>query len=240
MALTLVVQKKSISSDCGTLTIEDATGSYDVTDNPGGYGAPNETRANLYLKLIVTLKKTTGDETITVDAYDENTVTEWAITITEDGRYESFLFACLAWGSGITYELNYITYDASTDKYYKSLQNSNLNNAVTDPLWWEETEDIDDFIAAIDASQPDIYSDTENIIELCNSVVCKNRALTSVACCCNDECTLQSYEKLRMLLEAAQIRDAQGSYNQAQEIIERIQTVCEDIDCETNTGCGNC
>jgi hypothetical protein len=41
--------KISISNagDCGTLYINDITGAYDASSNPGGYGAPNTTLANV-------------------------------------------------------------------------------------------------------------------------------------------------------------------------------------------------
>ena len=52
MALILQVAKDSITSDCKTLAYSDHTGNYNVSTNPGGYGAPNETRANLYILSI--------------------------------------------------------------------------------------------------------------------------------------------------------------------------------------------
>src|SRR5690242_17243031 len=130
MALEISVAKASISKDCTTLTITDTTGSYDAVTNLTGYGVPNEVRSNLYNKLFLTLKKSTGDEPISIDAYDENTKSSWEIIINEDGWYEAYLFGCLVWGSGITYQLGYISYDLATDSYYKSLQDTNLNHAV--------------------------------------------------------------------------------------------------------------
>ena len=98
--IVLKVEKGSISADCLTLTIDDNTGVYDAGTNTGGYGSPNDERNTLYLKLLVTLKKTAGDEVITVDAYNDLTVTTWDVTIAEDGRYELFLFACLIYAGG--------------------------------------------------------------------------------------------------------------------------------------------
>lgn len=238
MALVLKVEKSSISADCGTLTVVDSTGNYNNPDNLGGYGAPNETRANLYLQLLITLKKTDGDEQITVPAVNENTVSTWSITITEDGHYELFLFGTLAWSAAVTYETDYVIYDASSDKFYKSIQDSNLNNAVTDTDWWAVADDPDDFLAAVNASQPDTYNDIENIIELCNSVVCKNAAILSeTKCNCLDKCLVKDYEKLRSLVEAATIHEAQGTYSQGQTIVERMQEICAEIECNTCNDC---
>ena len=237
MALELVVQKQSISSDCATLTVEDATGNYDAATNPGGYGAPNEDRANLRHKLLVTLKKEAGNEAITVPDVDESTVSTWEVTIEEDGNYELFLFSTLPYNAATTYAINHITYDSGTDEFYKSLQNSNLNNPVSDPTFWEVADDVDDYVAAIDSGQPDAYSDIENIVELCNSIVCVNKLiLNETKCTCTDEdCIIKDYEKGRTLIEAAQILEAQQSFSQAQTVVARLQELCANTD-----GCSSC
>lgn len=233
MALELKIEKNSITSDCSTLNITDQTGNYDVTTNPGGFGGPNEIRANLYIKLFLTNKKSTGDVAIAIDPYDENTVASWSIPITEDGYYEVFSFACLAWGSGITYQTGYIAYDAATDKFYKSLQDSNTNHLVTDTAWWAEATTIDEFLVAVNASQPDTYYDIYSYIELCRSVECRNDAILKEADCnCIDKCIIKDYEKLRTLIEAIQIKAASLEYTNAQVIVERVQEICANLpDC---------
>lgn len=225
MALILAISKTSISTDGTTLVVTDTTGNYDVTTNPGGYGSPNETRANLYLKLFVSIRKSTGREYLTVPAYNENTATTWTITDTADGWHELYLFGCLAWGSGITYQVGYITYDAGTDAYYKSLQSTNLNNAVTDTAWWAVTTDIDDFSAAITLAQPDIYADTTNYIETITSQKGEAQMLLDAECDCCDECAMQDYERVRMKIEAAVINEGLGDYTGAQEIIESVEDI---------------
>lgn len=239
MALELKIEKGSISSDCKTLTIDDNTGNYDATDNPGGYGAPNEVRANLYHKLFVTLKKTTGDTDVTVAAYNENTASQWTVTITEDGRYELFLFSTLAWASGTTYGLDHIAYDATTDKFYKSIQAANLNNVVTDAAWWEEATLASEFVAALDDSQPDTYSDIENVIELCRSKNCKARAVLNAGCGCIDECTLGEYRKIELMIASAEVNEALLNFEKAQRLVEELQVFCDNVD-ETDCGCSNC
>lgn len=234
--LELQVEKTSISSDCETMVVTDVTGAYNVTTNPGGYGTPNEARANLYLKLIVSLRKSTGRETIDVPAYNENTASTWSITITEDGWYELYLFGCLVWSNAITYATSYITYDVATDKFYKSIQAGNLNHAVTDDEWWEEATEVEAFQAAIDLGQDDIYAVTENTVEVCRSRKCEGKMLLKANCDSCNECSLKDYEKVRMKLEGIVYQEAQGNFTEAQEIVENVQTICEDIDC----GCSGC
>lgn len=231
MALELKISKSSITSNCATLTIADTTGNYSAT-NTSGYGAPNEARANLYNKLFVTLKKSTGDVVIAIDAYDENTASSWTVDISEDGWYELYLFGCLAWGSGITYETDYITYDAATDTYYKSLQDSNTNNAVTDPAWWEAVDEVADFKAAIALDQPDTYAGFDDFVEKCNSTVCRARAWAqdsakerSTNSCCNG-----AYNEIDYQLAGAEINEAAEAFSKAQVNIETIQSLCGCID----------
>lgn len=233
MALVLVVDKSTISADCATLTITDQTGNYDASTNTGGYGAPNETRANLYLKLFVTLKKTTGDEPQTVPAYNENTASEWEITISEDGRYEAVLFGCLVWSAAITYALNEITYDAAQDEFYKSVQAGNINQARTDTAWWTPVTTPAELQAAADLPQADVYIDTDDIVELCNSKICRAEAYRDADCgCVDDPCNLSTYEKIRLKIEGAEIEDAAGNPGNAQVIIENLQEVCVNRSCQ--------
>lgn len=235
MALELDVQKSTITSDCATMSIVDNTGDYDPVDNPTGYGSPNDARADLYLKFIATLKKTDGDEPITVPDYDPNTTNSWSIAIEEDGWYELFLFACKIYNAGTTYLADYVVYDAVTEKFYYSLQNSNTGNAVTDASWWEEATEVDHFMGAINASQTSVYYDTDNPIETCLTTKCYAKAVLADGCDCLDPCTMKVSEKIRYKLEAAQINGDIQNYSKAQEIIEQLSVICEDIgDC----GCG--
>jgi hypothetical protein len=232
--LGLAVEKTSVSTDCGTMLITDITGVYDNPDNLTGYGSPNEARANLYLKLILSLRKSTGRESIEIPSYNPNTVASWSVSITEPGWYEIFLFGCLAWNSGTEYDEDYVVYHTSTESYYKSLQSSNTNNLVTDTDWWEAITDIEDFQAAIDSEQSGVYSTTTNIAEICSLRKCEAQMLLKAQCDNCDECALKEYEKVRMKLEGIVYNESLGNFTEAQEIIENAQVICADIDC----GCG--
>lgn len=225
MALQLVVEIDSVTNDgdTRTLNIVDSTGS-----GATGYGGANEARANLYLKLIVNLRKTTGRESIEIDDYNENTADEWAVEITEDGWYEIYLFACKVWSAVITYDLGNIVYHVATDTFYKSLSNGNLNNAVTDTDYWEETDDIEDFLAAVDDEQDDVYEATEDSVETYFLEQCEAKALVQAGCGCDSKNDgMQTYEKLRMKVEAIAIHEALGNYSDAQEIVENATSICE-------------
>jgi len=51
------------------------------------------------------------------------------------------------WASGTTYAADAEVYSPAQDKYYTSLQNTNLNHAVTDAAWWEETSTLTRYFA---------------------------------------------------------------------------------------------
>lgn len=235
MALAPVIVKTAISADCSTVTITDNTGNYNVSTNPTGYGSPNEARANLYLKLIVTLKKSTGDELISVPAYNENTASSWTITITEDGYYEVYSFLCKAWSALITYAVGYIAYDVATDTFYVSLQAANTNNAVGDTPWWTPCKSTAaQYKTAIALSQPNTYSDVDEYIELCNGVICRSKAAAQAfssnptgACGCGDK-----FREIDFMIKTARINQSDAAYSRAQVIVEQLQQSCQCIDKE--------
>lgn len=235
MSLQLKLTKTSTSSDCLTLIFGDTTGNYDVSINPGGYGAPNQARVTLNLLVLVNLRKSTGREPVVVPSYTKTTGASWTVSLNEDGWYEMYAFGCLAWGSGITYQLGYITYDLGTDTYYKSLQASNTNHAVSDASWWIATTDVDDFTIARALSQPDTYDVTLNEVEKCRSTKCWAKIFKKAGCCeCEDACKLKDFTKVDLKLKACTVAEAERDYSGAQELIENLQLLCEDNDC----GCG--
>lgn len=236
MALVLVPTHTSTSADCDTVVITDSTGSYNVSTNPTGYGSPNQARGTLALKMCLSLRRSTGREQISVDAYNEFSASTWSVTITEDGWYEIYFFGCLAWSNAITYAEDYIAYDSSTDKFYRSLQASNLNHAVSDTAWWIETTDVEDFAAAVALSQPDTYQATENWVELCRTRKCEASMLVAAGCDCDggDSSKYESYRRVRSKVEAVVIQEADDNFTEAQEIVEDLQAICAN---ETDCGC---
>lgn len=225
MALTLVVAKTAISSDGGTITIEDQTGS-----GATGYGGSNPARSALFLKLYVTLKKSTGDEQITVDSYNEQTVTTWSVAITEDGYYEIYMFAAPAFNGATAYTTAYVVYDSGTDKFYSSVEGG-THATITDTLYWTPVTDVSQLKAAIAAGQATAYYDVYEYIELYNSRVSKARAYIAEDCCSeNASCGTSLYQKIRNLIDGAAINEAITAYAKAQTIVEQVQSLSEQID----------
>lgn len=63
--MALSVNYKIIQpNDCESIVIEDTTGDYDAADNPGGYGAPNEERADITGTLFTLTELDSDTETV--------------------------------------------------------------------------------------------------------------------------------------------------------------------------------
>lgn len=90
--MALVYNFEVSENELGTiLYLDDNTGIYEATENPGGYGAPNTARADLALIVLAKYKASSGDVTITASTYDPETVTQWtfpASTLQGDGYYK--------------------------------------------------------------------------------------------------------------------------------------------------------
>jgi hypothetical protein len=65
--------------------IEDNTGDYNADTNPEGYGAPNLARNEVVNYVFSYLKKTAGDEALTLAANDPETSNAFTVKIPEDG-----------------------------------------------------------------------------------------------------------------------------------------------------------
>lgn len=238
MALVVVWEKDSISTDCGTLTYDDVTGNYSAS-NLTGYGAPNPARSVLYQKIIVALEKTTGRELMTLPSYTANTVSTIDVDITEDGNYNLYVFATYAWEPATARVVGNVVFFLNDSKWYRCIQAytptaplySDTKIPGVDTAYWTQIAadaDVDYFIAAIDSGQVDAYYSNTNHIELCASNKCFAKAVKkAVGCACASGCACtEDYEKIRAKIEGAQVYEAEGSYSSAQEIVENLQDVC--------------
>lgn len=237
MGLVLQLVKTSISADCNTLVISDSTGVYNVSINPGGYGAPNPARNTLYMILFCNLRDSSGNRTpVTIPSYNYNTVTSWTITLSQDGWYELYAFSTIVWAGGTTYAQGNIVFDVASNSFYVSQVSSNTGNAVTNVAYWLPTTNILDFIAATAASQANAYDVTLNDVELCRSVKCKANALFQAVeqddmSINTNDCTIQPYEKIRLRVEAALVANAEFIYSDAAEFIDDLNTLCAKCNC---------
>lgn len=240
MALTLNIQRTAINADLDTVTWEDKTGSYDINNNAGGYGSPNETRANLGLIGFLFYKGSDGDvsETLTPDDTDPGVVASWTHAHGTDGWYQFYLFGLLDWAGGTTYNANDIIFWNTDDKFYKANAGdlpAAGESPATDPDKWIEATTFAEFEAAvITSSQADTYVDIYNWLE--DSLVDDCVADKLLAANCDFDCTcgnMGQYEKFRLKHETAIIFFEDQNYTDAQLQMEDLNDQCVN-----SSGCG--
>lgn len=98
-----------------TLSVNDATGSYDVTTNPTGYGSPNAAYSDYAHYAIIRKKNVNGvaDSLLVLTSYDETVATSFSAPRTVDGWYEGKLLNIPVWEAG--------TYAADVVKYHEGV-----------------------------------------------------------------------------------------------------------------------
>jgi len=126
MALILKSPYYSISIDGTILTVVDKTGEYEVTDNPGGWGAPNEELNAVALGCIVVRKATDADELFTNSTtrfvYDPTALntkeTSFGVNFRMDGVLDIYIMKLNVSLDGVNYldlnpilELEYFFWD---------------------------------------------------------------------------------------------------------------------------------
>ena len=136
MALELKLTIGAFDKDTNTLALTDTTGVYHVTNNPTGYGAPNEERANLAL-VISTRVSTKLGENVQFD--DPLTDSAFNYVFTSDNSYDVYLCGLPIEASPDVSLLaeGYVYYDSDANLIYKV----ELVNAVKTAV--ETTEVID-------------------------------------------------------------------------------------------------
>lgn len=106
----------TISIDGKTLYITDATGVYNVTTNPTGYGTPNPERNTLALIPFVTYKKISGDVNVVVNSYVAESATGFTVPLGDDGWYTVNTYLVPLYNVLTTYLEDDITYDTALNR----------------------------------------------------------------------------------------------------------------------------
>lgn len=90
-----------------------ATGVYDVDDNPGGFGTPNPARNTLAILLVANHKKVAGDVPATILANNPTSVSSFTISLTQDvnGVLNFVILAVPIFDDLLSYAEGAVTYD---------------------------------------------------------------------------------------------------------------------------------
>jgi hypothetical protein len=124
MALVLKLSRNSVSAASSSMIITDATGNYDATTNPSGYGSPNANRNTLALFLRVYNKRYDGDSSLsntllTIASYDPTTVTQWTSTLNKDGWQQATVYGLKLYSTSTLFAVNDLVYNTSTSEIWR-------------------------------------------------------------------------------------------------------------------------
>jgi hypothetical protein len=234
MALDLTISITAIDSDCDTITVTDGTGTYDVNDNPGGYGAPNTERANLGLYLFGYEYNPDGDDSLlTVDNTNPTGVTGWNIDVSGDGYVYFILLAVPVWDAGTTYAIGDIV--EASGVFYRSLTAGNLNNAPAGDLTnWEVLTDatlIANYTSAANITA-ELQTRDDDVI-VCNSEKGFAQEVSKAAAgtCCSSCQTANRWERMNVLLQAAYVQLARNQFTKAHTLVKQIEREIVDAKC---------
>ena len=108
MALSVVI---TVTFSGTQVIVTDTTGAYNVSSNPGGYGAPNAAFSD-YAHYVILRKKNVNlvaDVVLVLDAYNPLSSTVFTYERSLDGWYEATKLNILKWTAG-SYVLNDVRY----------------------------------------------------------------------------------------------------------------------------------
>lgn len=145
LSITIAKQQLQVKEN---FTITDTTGSYDALSNTGGYGGPNDDRTDLANYLLVSKNDKNGNRTyLMVTNTDPLNTLVWSLVSAADGWFQATLLSFQKWNSSDSYTSSGspdVVYYTTTNKYYKSIQNSTniAPDSGSGSQYWQEITDF--------------------------------------------------------------------------------------------------
>ena len=237
MALVINIVKDSINDSGTELYLTDATGAYEVSDNPGGYGTPNPERSEIALILIATNKRDgdnggEGDVECVVQDYNPVSASSFTVTLYKDGWYQIKTYGLRLYDVSTSFSLTEATYDVDTQTIRKILTKSG-----TGPYTY--TYEVIEKEILTESSVITLYSAVLNTLVLealckCHASATKNYAesvdQTGSKTALDDNTEFRTYLKIDTYLKSIKYNFSFGSYTQAQLIVEQTEKICSCID----------
>jgi hypothetical protein len=234
MALQLKLKRGAVSADLNYLYLEDDTGNYDVTLNPGGYGAPNPLRNTLALFVYgYKYRKDTPDEAIIIGNLVPTTATNWLIPFSEDGYYYFRILGFPIYDIAASYVVNDLVYYATG--YYKALDIITPGqDPINNPTLWEP---ITDLTTSEIFNNVSIYvGSSDQVINYRAKQCYQTQVQLEAEGCCDchskDRTKTKVYQKIFVHLNAAAFDCLQQKYPQADEELVYLAKYCETIQCQ--------
>jgi len=229
--LELKLSRGAIAADLSYFILEDSTGVYDVTDNPGGYGTPNPERASLALYLYgYKYNKDVPDTLLTIDNVAAPTAASWTIFMSQDGYYYFKLLGFAIYDVALPYIVGDKVY--YTGSYYNAIDVVAAGqDPINNPALWEV---ISDLTAESLLTDPVVFSASSDQVinyraKQCYQTQVQLEALNN--CTCNSTVKTRPYQKIFVHLNAANFDCLQQKYPQADEQLSYLADYCASIQC---------
>lgn len=224
MALTITLST-SIATDRESWVLTDDT-VYGTGGNP----------ARSAVGVFVASYKMNYDNTVattldvTSDDDDEETDASWTIDYTVDGWYKTYFVIIPDFDNTDTYEIYDAVFNPSDNKVYRSKQNNNTEDTLTNTTWWEEITGAN--IAGL-ANNKDTATESANITSTIYQRVFRADSQYEFANQLSDQSkfvdddeldTLEDYILFAQWLDAAEVADSRSEVLDGEQICRRIQT----------------
>lgn len=238
MAVILNIVESSISVDGKYLNLTDATGLYNVSDNPGGYGTPNPNKNQVATILLANNKRQDeGDVLLTVQPYNPIVDYNYIVNIYKDGWYQIKSFGLRLYSTNTSFSITEAAYDSASGEIRKILTKSGTGPYVY-------TYQV---LAPSDLDSDTVITYTEsilNVLVLVNLLKCYTNAIkvffnnaspvTNITVL-TDDANFNTKEKIQAYLEAIQADFGFTYYTQAQLMVEQTENICS---CIKDCNCG--
>jgi hypothetical protein len=238
---TLTLVTASITNE--QLAVQEATGVYNASTNPGGYGAPN-IESNVAAQYLFAFKKnvSTTDENWT--SLISNTTPEdgvinktWTLDIsstgsdTDDGWYKFYLLVCPIYSGATAYTVDDIV--SSADILYKCIQAGTGQTPASSPTYWTAVN-MADTVANLEAILDDqdtysMWTGYENDIMIENTeIFYANKVAEACAACspCTDLADeIQEIEYLEFYMRCAYTNESKENWTAAEKNVEILKDI---------------
>lgn len=228
MANTLLFSVDSISSDRLTGILLDGT----------TYSSPARSATALYVvgQKINSNATVSSTLTITSDTSNPETAAAYTFSIGSDGWHRFLIASIPDFDSGETYDIYDAVFDPGTAKVYRSKQNANTTDTLTDTVWWEEITS-----PATLASNEGEVNESTNIDSLIYEVILvpnssylfANRiSIASEEILTTENIpddALETYSLLACLLDGAIVYSDRSQMAQGERIVRRLESIGESL-----------
>jgi len=217
------LQYSTISADRTSITITDVS----------TYTSPARNAVGVYLKA----KKMKYDSTVqqvltsTGNNNDPNSDSIWTILISQGDGWHRFPFVIIPdYDTGTTYAQYDAVFEPTSKTVYRSVQAGNLNNSLTDNVWWELIADPAELAENEgETNQSGNISSTIYEIEvLGNSEYYFSNAIAIASTEGGDaerERNVNIYELLAVLVDGCYVDSDRAQYADGERIARRIQSL---------------